>query len=126
MTGEKPIDSPPTAAPATRPRPLARAAIKQAAAKAARREASQPKRVMPAASTAPTRPRSSSPRAAPLAETSAQTANTIANPPKDRHCTYPPTVSRRVGGGRIKAVSYTHLRAHETRHDLVCRLLLEK
>ncbi|CZR83259.1 hypothetical protein CDFC105_43981 [Clostridioides difficile] len=23
-------------------------------------------------------------------------------------------------------VSYTHLRAHETRHDLVCRLLLEK
>src|SRR5450756_1765167 len=32
-------------------------------------------------------------------------------------------------GGTIKeyqAVSYTHLRAHETRHDLVCRLLLEK
>src|SRR5450756_2850781 len=26
----------------------------------------------------------------------------------------------------ILAVSYTHLRAHETRHDLVCRLLLEK
>src|SRR5450756_396894 len=25
---------------------------------------------------------------------------------------------------RHKAVSYTHLRAHETRHDLVCRLLL--
>src|SRR5450756_2695987 len=25
----------------------------------------------------------------------------------------------------IVAVSYTHLRAHETRHDLVCRLLLE-
>src|SRR5659263_167035 len=24
------------------------------------------------------------------------------------------------------SVSYTHLRAHETRHDLVCRLLLEK
>src|SRR5450756_2767762 len=24
------------------------------------------------------------------------------------------------------AVPYTHLRAHETRHDLVCRLLLEK
>src|SRR5450756_731096 len=23
-------------------------------------------------------------------------------------------------------LSYTHLRAHETRHDLVCRLLLEK
>src|SRR5450756_2780150 len=27
---------------------------------------------------------------------------------------------------RRSAVSYTHLRAHETRHDLVCRLLLEK
>ena len=26
----------------------------------------------------------------------------------------------------LAAVSYTHLRAHETRHDLVCRLLLEK
>src|SRR5665648_1223088 len=26
----------------------------------------------------------------------------------------------------IISVSYTHLRAHETRHDLVCRLLLEK
>src|SRR5665648_1210986 len=24
------------------------------------------------------------------------------------------------------SVSYTHLRAHETRHDLVCRLLLEQ
>src|SRR5450756_1579650 len=27
---------------------------------------------------------------------------------------------------RFNPVSYTHLRAHETRHDLVCRLLLEK
>ena len=26
----------------------------------------------------------------------------------------------------IRSVSYTHLRAHETREDLVCRLLLEK
>ena len=26
----------------------------------------------------------------------------------------------------LMAVSYTHLRAHETKHDLVCRLLLEK
>src|SRR5450756_3050687 len=25
-----------------------------------------------------------------------------------------------------RPVSYTHLRAHETRHDIVCRLLLEK
>ena len=28
--------------------------------------------------------------------------------------------------GGCNPVSYTHLRAHETRHDLVCRLLLEK
>src|SRR5450756_1529029 len=27
--------------------------------------------------------------------------------------------------GSAETVSYTHLRAHETRHDLVCRLLLE-
>src|SRR5450756_1893989 len=26
----------------------------------------------------------------------------------------------------LMPVSYTHLRAHETRHDIVCRLLLEK
>src|SRR5450756_2972254 len=30
------------------------------------------------------------------------------------------------GVRRARPVSYTHLRAHETRHDLVCRLLLEK
>src|SRR5665648_1201045 len=29
-------------------------------------------------------------------------------------------------GAYVSPVSYTHLRAHETRHDLVCRLLLEK
>src|SRR5450756_1759518 len=29
-------------------------------------------------------------------------------------------------GPGATTVSYTHLRAHETRHDLVCRLLLEK
>ena len=33
--------------------------------------------------------------------------------------------ARKAAGGAV-AVSYTHLRAHETRHDLVCRLLLEK
>src|SRR5450759_6003949 len=30
----------------------------------------------------------------------------------------------KVIGKAVLAVSYTHLRAHETRHDLVCRLLL--
>src|SRR5450756_2732259 len=33
---------------------------------------------------------------------------------------------RRLDHTNIFPVSYTHLRAHETRHDLVCRLLLEK
>ena len=32
----------------------------------------------------------------------------------------------RVSGQRAGAVSYTHLRAHETVLDLVCRLLLGK
>src|SRR5450756_2559132 len=34
-----------------------------------------------------------------------------------------PSIGRNLD---IPPVSYTHLRAHETRHDLVCRLLLEK
>src|SRR5450756_2432551 len=34
--------------------------------------------------------------------------------------------ARPVPPGNVVSVSYTHLRAHETRHDLVCRLLLEK
>src|SRR5450756_35958 len=34
-------------------------------------------------------------------------------------------IRRRIQRGP-QTVSYTHLRAHETRHDLVCRLLLEK
>src|SRR5450756_1234879 len=37
-----------------------------------------------------------------------------------------PTGATIYGRQGIRAVSYTHLRAHETRHDLVCRLLLEK
>ena len=44
----------------------------------------------------------------------------------------PASVSLYMAGGMAlqwllgPPVSYTHLRAHETRHDLVCRLLLEK
>eukprot|EP00825_Cyclidium_porcatum_P001990 TRINITY_DN10919_c0_g1_i1.p1 TRINITY_DN10919_c0_g1~~TRINITY_DN10919_c0_g1_i1.p1 ORF type:complete len:421 (-),score=42.19 TRINITY_DN10919_c0_g1_i1:12-1274(-) len=34
--------------------------------------------------------------------------------------------SEKFHGAVVDPVSYTHLRAHETRHDLVCRLLLEK
>src|SRR5450756_1965175 len=37
-----------------------------------------------------------------------------------------PAVLGAQDGERVEPVSYTHLRAHETRHDLVCRLLLEK
>src|SRR5450756_1687700 len=35
-------------------------------------------------------------------------------------------ISLQICPNTLEAVSYTHLRAHETRHDLVCRLLLEK
>src|SRR5450756_3010205 len=36
------------------------------------------------------------------------------------------STQRPLGPENPAPVSYTHLRAHETRHDLVCRLLLEK
>ena len=36
------------------------------------------------------------------------------------------TISKETFLNRLEAVSYTHLRAHETVLDLVCRLLLEK
>src|SRR5450759_3269723 len=38
----------------------------------------------------------------------------------------PVALAEKNYSGEFRAVSYTHLRAHETRHDLVCRLLLEK
>src|SRR5450759_1372858 len=42
-------------------------------------------------------------------------------------CKGPSRILRcQAGPNGSAAVSYTHLRAHETRHDLVCRLLLEK
>ena len=37
-----------------------------------------------------------------------------------------PGIPRAGGVDAVMAVSYTHLRAHETVLDLVCRLLLEK
>src|SRR5450756_2430294 len=37
-----------------------------------------------------------------------------------------PTPARYPARPSVNPVSYTHLRAHETRHDLVCSLLLEK
>src|SRR5659263_750530 len=36
------------------------------------------------------------------------------------------TCAEQKSSDTSRSVSYTHLRAHETRHDLVCRLLLEK
>src|SRR5450756_2826055 len=39
---------------------------------------------------------------------------------------YSPSAESKLIGVDPGPVSYTHLRAHETRHDLVCRLLLEK
>src|SRR5450756_2645584 len=42
---------------------------------------------------------------------------------------FDPSMSQLVYHGsytKLDDVSYTHLRAHATRHDLVCRLLLEK
>ena len=42
--------------------------------------------------------------------------------PHDR----PGTDQRDLDDDVVEAVSYTHLRAHETVLDLVCRLLLEK
>ena len=37
-----------------------------------------------------------------------------------------PSIGSDADGDGVVAVSYTHLRAHETRGNLVCRLLLEK
>ena len=36
------------------------------------------------------------------------------------------TITTALCAGSVYPVSYTHLRAHETRGNLVCRLLLEK
>ena len=38
----------------------------------------------------------------------------------------PVGVNNYINKASLKTVSYTHLRAHETEADLVCRLLLEK
>src|SRR5450756_3082068 len=55
-------------------------------------------------------------------KTSSSPGNTM-NKPRNRFCSEATTATSRA---RWAPVSYTHLRAHETRHDLVCRLLLEK
>ncbi|WP_460381822.1 hypothetical protein, partial [Staphylococcus aureus] len=43
-----------------------------------------------------------------------------------RDSSYPELCTNRPGSAPPAAVSYTHLRAHETTLHLVCRLLLEK
>src|SRR5450756_1693662 len=52
--------------------------------------------------------------------------------PREKRPAASPLIVTRVSGSQwdnladtLLSVSYTHLRAHETRHDLVCRLLLE-
>src|SRR5450756_2963201 len=52
--------------------------------------------------------------------------------PTPRYTSYPTvpywdflTINESKWKQSVITVSYTHLRAHETRHDLVCRLLLE-
>src|SRR5450756_3157043 len=42
-----------------------------------------------------------------------------------QEATFPELKKRYIDTGKVRyiPVSYTHLRAHETRHDLVCRLL---
>src|SRR5450756_2849965 len=62
---------------------------------------------------APARPREADPR--------------LTSRPQDRWPQGCPERPYRPGTAEpCSPVSYTHLRAHETRHDLVCRLLLEK
>src|SRR5665213_2234078 len=39
--------------------------------------------------------------------------------------TQSPTLQKAIAMGYVNTVSYTHLRAHETGRNLVCRLLLE-
>src|SRR5450759_5460815 len=52
--------------------------------------------------------------------------NVLSTPAQDHRVQAARRLDQAGPGGRVQAVSYTHLRAHETRHDLVCRLLLEK
>src|SRR5450756_2673792 len=50
----------------------------------------------------------------------------VASPKELSHVRVSGKVIGQGKSDKVIAVSYTHLRAHETRHDLVCRLLLEK
>src|SRR5450756_3238428 len=66
-------------------------------------------------------------------KTTGRTTSHLTNPAKDAGQVIDETTSHltkaascQVIGYGYSPVSYTHLRAHETRHDLVCRLLLEK
>src|SRR5450756_2639225 len=65
------------------------------------------------------------PRAKPRSA-AAINARAAQSSPVPAHTVIGPPAPTRSCGIRPMTVSYTHLRAHETRHDLVCRLLLEK
>eukprot|EP00658_Telonema_sp_P-2_P071729 TRINITY_DN60954_c0_g1_i1.p1 TRINITY_DN60954_c0_g1~~TRINITY_DN60954_c0_g1_i1.p1 ORF type:complete len:130 (+),score=23.73 TRINITY_DN60954_c0_g1_i1:469-858(+) len=61
----------------------------------------------------------------PLESSSASDANSPSGP-RLAHLVGDPCLMVELRGMRGGAVSYTHLRAHETPEHLVCRLLLEK
>src|SRR5450759_5369966 len=66
----------------------------------------------------------------PLPASPVKTQNVLANDSKGLTQSQPKPVEKEPDAipipDKTTTVSYTHLRAHETRHDLVCRLLLEK
>src|SRR5450756_180138 len=74
-----------------------------------------------------------SPMPMPSAIPTARAMTFLTAPPSSVPTTSVFVYGRKYGAAQATAtrsandsVSYTHLRAHETRHDLVCRLLLEK
>ena len=85
---------------------------------------------MAPASATPTAGASEYKTASKAVVTAIEPAASAASTKKDNNYVYirvPREKVAPVDTGRTEtAVSYTHLRAHETRHDLVCRLLLEK
>ena len=80
-------DSPPDSTPKTNPAPAAADATRTPMAKAPARAATNAGLVVPVASSDSTMPRSSSPRANPVADASAHTAKMIASGLKPRNCT---------------------------------------
>src|SRR5450756_3195388 len=60
-----------------------------------------------------------------IAETPMCTTEEVTEAVESAHAAFGPWASKPIAVRTQVPVSYTHLRAHETRHDIVCRLLLE-